>query len=187
MAQLKGRLLEKIQEHRPRTAKLLKEHADVKIGEVTIGQAIGGARGVRGLVTDISYLDPFEGIRFRGKTIPETFAALPKVPGCDYPYVEAFWWFLLAGEIPTLEETLGVVKEFQARRDVPAYVGSVLRAMPGDSHPMVMFSTAILAMERESVFVKRYGTGMKKDEYWDATYEDATSLLAKLPSIAAMI
>jgi citrate synthase len=187
MAQLKERLHEKIQAHRPRTAKLLKEYADVKIGEVTIGQTIGGGRGVRCLVTDISYLDPFEGIRFRGKTIPETFAALPKVPGCDYPYVEAFWWFLLTGEVPTSEETLGVVKELQARRDVPTYVGSVLRAMPADSHPMVMFSTAILAMQRESVFVKRYSAGMKKDESWDATYEDATSLLAKLPSIAAMI
>jgi citrate synthase len=79
------------------------------------------------------------------------------------------------------------VKEFQARRAVPTYVGDVLRAMPRDSHPMVMFSTAILSMQRESTFVKRYNEGMKKDEYWDATYEDATSLLAKLPTVAAMI
>jgi citrate synthase len=50
-----------------------------------------------------------------------------------------------------------------------------------------MFSTAILAMQRESAFVKRYNAGMKKDEYWDATYEDSTTLLAKLPSIAALI
>jgi len=187
MAKLKERLSAKVQEQRPRTQKLLKEHADVKIGEVTIGQAIGGGRGVRMLVTDISYLDPMEGIRFRGKTIPETFAALPKVPGSGYPYVEAFWWFLLTGDVPTNEETLDVVREFQAHREVPAYVGTVLRAMPRDAHPMVMFSTAILAMERESTFVKRYNQGMKKDEYWDATYDDATSLLAKLPSIAALI
>jgi aspartate carbamoyltransferase catalytic subunit len=33
------------------------------------------------LVTDISYLDPEEGIRFRGMTIPETMAALPKPEG----------------------------------------------------------------------------------------------------------
>ena len=82
---LKKMLFEKIKEHRPRTQKLLKEFGDVKVGEVTIAQAIGGARGVRSLVTDISYLDPFEGIRFRGKTIPETLAALPKVPGIRLP------------------------------------------------------------------------------------------------------
>ena len=186
MAKLKEKLAAKIQEHRPRTQKLLKEHGNVKIGEVTIAQAIGGARGVRCLVTDISYLDPFEGIRFRGKTIPETFAALPKGPG-DYPLVESFWWFLLTGEVPTAAEVDEVVKDFQARRAVPEYVGQVLRAMPRDSHPMVMFSTAILAMQRESEYVKRYNQGMKKDEYWDPTYEDATNLLAKLPSIAAMI
>ncbi len=186
MATLKEKLGAKIEEHRPRTQKLLKEHGDVKLGEVTIGQAIGGARGVRCLVTDISYLDPLEGIRFRGKTIPETFAALPKGP-TDYPVVEGFWWFLLTGEIPTAAEVDGVVKDFKARRAVPEYVGNILRAMPLDSHPMVMFSTAILAMQRESVYVKRYNEGMKKDEYWDPTYEDATNLLAKLPSIAAMI
>jgi citrate synthase len=187
MSKLKEKLLEKIKEHRPRTQKLLKEHGDVKIGEVTIAQAIGGARGVRSLVTDISYLDPFEGIRFRGKTIPETFAALPKVPGCGYPYVEGFWWFLVTGEVPTMEQVLDVVADWKTRRHVPIYVVDVLRAMPRDTHPMTMFSTAILCMQRESQFVKRYNQGMKKDEYWEPTFEDAQNLLAKLPSIAAYI
>ena len=81
MSSLRKTLAKKIEEHRPRITRLVKEFGGVKVGEVTIGQAIGGARGVRSLVTDVSYLDPFEGIRFRGKTIPETFEALPKVPG----------------------------------------------------------------------------------------------------------
>jgi citrate synthase len=187
MAKLKEVLLQKITEHRPRTQKLLKQHGAVKVGEVTIAQAIGGARGVRCLVTDISYLDPMEGIRFRGKTIPETFEALPKVPGCDYPYVEGFWWFLLTGEVPSMEETLQVVDEFKQNRGIPQYVIDVLRALPTDSHPMAMFSSAILAMQRESNFVKRYNEGMKREEYWEPTYEDSTNLLAKLPSIAAYI
>ncbi len=187
MSKLKEALSKKIQEHRPRTQKLLKDHGAVKIGEVTIAQAIGGARGVRCLVTDISYLDPFEGIRFRGKTIPETFAALPKVPGCDYPFVEGFWWFLVTGEVPTMEQTLDVVEDWKARRGVPQYVIDVLRAMPRDSHPMTLFSAAIVAMQREAQFVKRYNQGMKKDEYWDPTFEDAQNLLAKLPSIGAYI
>ena len=84
MSTLKKVLSQKIDEHRPRTTKLVKQCGDVKLGDVTIAQAIGGARGVKCLVTDISYLDPFEGIRFRGLTIPETFDALPKVPGSEY-------------------------------------------------------------------------------------------------------
>lgn len=187
MSKLKEVLLKKIQENRPRTQKLLKEHGDVKVGDVTIAQVIGGARGIRSLVTDISYLDPSEGIRFRGKLIPETFAALPKVPGCEYPYVEGFWYFLLTGDAPTVEETLEVVEDFKARRAVPQYVIDLLRAMPRDTHPMTMFSAAILSMQRESIFAKRYAEGMTRDDYWDPMYEDCTNLLAKLPSIASYI
>ena len=187
MSKLKEALLKKIQENRPRTQKLLKEHGDVKVGEVTIAQVIGGARGIRSLVTDISYLDPQEGIRFRGKLIPETFAALPKVPGCEYPYVEGFWYLLLTGDTPTEKETLEVVEDFKARRAVPQYVIDLLRAMPRDTHPMTMFSAAILSMQRESIFAERYAEGMRRDDYWDPMYEDCTNLLAKLPSIAAYI
>ena len=188
MSKLKEALLEKIQENRPRTQKLLREHGGVKVGDApTIAQVIGGARGIRCLVTDISYLDPFEGIRFRGKLIPETFAALPKAPGCEYPYVEGFWYFLLTGDAPTVEETLEVVEDFKARRALPQYVIDVLRAMPRDTHPMTMFSAAILSMQRESIFAKRYAEGMRRDDYWDPMYEDCTNLVAKLPSIAAYI
>ena len=187
MSTLKTKLAQKIEEHRPRTTKLLKEYGDVKVGEVTISQAIGGARGVRSLVTDISYLDPMEGIRFRGHTIPETMAALPKPEGKDYPYVEGFWYLLLTGEIPTMEETLELVEDFKKRSKVPKYVYDVLRAMPKESHPMVMFSTAIMAMEKESKFAKFYEEGYNKMTAWESMYEDSTDLLARLPEIAAFI
>jgi citrate synthase len=187
MASLKDILLKKIEEHRPRVTKLIKEGGDTKLGEVTVSQAIGGARGVRCLVTDISYLDPNEGIRFRGKTIPETFDALPKVPGCDYPYVEGFWWLLLTGDVPTKDQTQEVVEEFKARRELPQYVIDVVRAMPRDTHPMTMFSAAIVAMQRESLFAKRYSEGMTKMEHWDPMYEDCMNLLPKLPPLAAYI
>lgn len=187
MSTLKTKLAQKIEEHRPRTTKLVKEFGDVKVGEVTIGQAIGGARGVRNLVTDISYLDPMEGIRFRGYTIPETMAALPKPEGKDYPYVEGFWYLLLTGDIPTMEETLELVEDFKKRSKVPEYVYDVLRALPKDSHPMVMFSTAVMAMEKESKFAKFYEDGFNKMTAWETMYEDSTDLLARLPEIAAFI
>lgn len=188
MTKLKEKLSKKIQEQRPRVTKLMKEKGDVVIDKVTIEQCIGGARDVRCLVTDISYLDPQEGIRFRGKTIDETFAALPKVPGCEYPYVEGFWYFLLTGEMPTMEETQEIVADWKKRSEVPSYVFDVIKTMPKDSHPMAMFSAAIVSMQRESTFAKKYtDKTIKKDEYWDATYEDANNLIAKLPTIAAFI
>lgn len=187
MSGLKEKLGKKIEEWRPRTTKLLKDYGDVKVGEVTISQVIGGARGVKSLTTDISYLDPFEGIRFRGFTIPEVMEKLPKVPGSEMPYVEGFFYLLLTGEVPTEKDAKEVAEEFKKRSKVPQYVYDVLRALPADSHPMAMFSAAIVAMQKESVFVKEYNAGLNKMEYWAATYEDGLNLLAKLPTIAAFI
>ncbi|MCZ6703592.1 MAG: citrate (Si)-synthase [Ignavibacteria bacterium] len=187
MSLLKKHLSEKIESWRPRTRKLLKEYGDVKVGEVSISQVIGGARGIKCLTTDISYLDPFEGIRFRGYTISETLEKLPKVPGSEMPYVEGFFYLLLTGEIPSEEDVKDVTEEFNKRQQVPKYVFDVIRTLPKDSHPMVMFSTAILAMERESEFVKEYNAGLGKMDLWKPTYEDAMNLLAKLPQIAAFI
>ncbi len=187
MSTLKETLFKKIEEHRPRTTRLLKEFGDVKISEVTIGQAIGGARGVRCLVTDVSYLDPFEGIRFRGRTIPETFAALPPVKGQEYPSVEGFFYYLMTGEIPTAAQAEEVVADFKKRRQLPEYVKDILRAMPKDTHPMTMYSAGILAMQRESIFVQKYNEGMSKMDYWDPMFEDSCNLMAKLPVLAAFI
>ncbi len=187
MSLLKERLAQKIEEHRPRTTKLLKEHADVKLGDVTIGQAIGGGRGVKMLVTDISYLDPMEGIRFRGYTIPEVLEKLPKPNGKEYPCVESFWWLLLTGDIPTQEEAMDVRKEFNTKKIIPQYVIELLRKIPRDTHPMTMFSSAVLAMQRESKFARLYEKGMDKKDYWKPMYDDAIQIIAKLPSIAAYI
>jgi len=189
MAQLlKDKLKEKIDGWRPRTTRLLKEFGDTKIGEVTMAQAIGGMRGVKSLVTDISYLDPNEGIRFRGIKLLDALEQLPKVPGGEMPYVEGLVYLLLTGDIPNEEEIKVVAEEFNQRKKVPQYVFDVLNAMDPDSHPMAMFSTAILSMQKESVFVKKYNAGeLNKMNYWDPTYEDGLNLLAKLPEIGAYI
>jgi citrate synthase len=187
MKTLKEKLFEKIEEMRPRTTNLLKNHSDVIVGNVTIGQAIGGMRGVKSLVTDISYLDPDEGIRFRGIKLLDAIKQLPKVPGGEMPYVEGLVYLLLTGEIPTKEEIEVVADEFNERKNVPKYVFDVIDAMPMDSHPMAMFSASIMSMQKESIFVKEYNKGINKLNYWDPTFEDGLNLLARLPQIAAYI
>ncbi|MDY0190138.1 MAG: citrate (Si)-synthase [Desulfuromonas sp.] len=188
MSTLKQVLEQKIAAQRPRVTKLVKEFGDVSLGEVTISQAIGGARGVKCLVTDISYLDPMEGIRFRGMTIPETFAALPKVPGSNYPYVEGFWFLLMTGDVPTMEQTLEIVADWKEKSVLPQYVIDVVRALPRDSHPMVMFSAGILAMQRDSVFSGNYAAGkFNKMTCWEDMLEDCNFLMAKLAPLAAYI
>lgn len=187
MSILKQRLEEKIELWRPRTQKLVSEFGDVVVDKVTIGQIIGGMRSVKCLVTDISYLDPMEGIRYRGYTLPELFEKLPRPKGAEMPYVEGVFYLLLTGDIPTEKEVLDVVDEFAKRRILPRYVYEVIDAFPPMSHPMSIFSSAILTMHRESFFMKKYQVGLPKTDYWDPTYEDAMNLLAKLPEIATYI
>ncbi|MBI5883298.1 MAG: citrate (Si)-synthase [Elusimicrobia bacterium] len=187
MPNLKERLFTKIKEWRPRTTKLLKEFGHVKLDEVTIEQCIGGMRDIKSLVTDISYLDPQEGIRFRGFLIPELLQKLPKVPGGEMPYVEGLFYLLLTGDVPTQAEVAEIHEEFRKRAAVPTYIWDILAAMPKDSHPMTMFSTAVLALQKESLFAKAYEGGLHKNDYWDPTYEDALNCVAKLPAIAAHI
>ena len=144
-------------------------------------------RGVKSLVPDISYLDPEEGIRYRGYTLPEVFEKLPKPKGAEMPYVEGLFYLLLTGDIPNQAEVDDVVDEFRKRRIVPRYVYDVIDAFPCCSHPMAIFANAILTLHRESFFAKKYAAGINKDEYWDPTFEDAMNLLAKLPEIASYI
>jgi citrate synthase len=182
---LKDKLQQKIAEWRPRTERLVKEFGDVVVDQITISQIIGGMRGVKSLVTDISYLDPMEGIRYRGYTLPEVFEKLPKPPGAEMPYVEGLFYLLLTGDIPNAEELSEIVDEFNKRRILPRYIYEVIDSMPCCSHPMTVFSTAILTMHRESFFAKKYlSAKLHKEDYWDPMYEDALSLLAKLPEIA---
>ncbi len=172
---------------RDRVANLIEESANVIVDEVTIGQVYGGMRGVKGLVTDISYVDPGEGIRFRGYTIPEVLEILPKPGGSRMPYVGGLYYLLLIGKVPTEEQALDIENEWKKRAAIPPFVFDVLKSMPPDSHPMMLFSTAILALQHGSVFARRYQEGMTRDEYWLPMLEDSLNLTAKLPSIAAFI
>ena len=187
MNTLKTKLFEKIEEHRPRIKRLLDDHGEKVINEVTVQQVIGGMRGIKSLITDISYLDPYEGIRYRGYTLPEVFEKLPKPKGSNMPCVEGLFYLLLTGDIPTESQVADVIYDSVNRRQLPKYVYEVIDAFPNNSHPMVILPAAVMSMQRESIFNLRYQRGMDKRDYWDPTFEDAFSLVSKLPVIGAYI
>ncbi len=185
--ELKEKLAVQIPAWRERVKKLLAELSEVKVDEVNIGQIYGGMRDIKSLVTDISYVDPAEGICLRGFTIDEVLAKLPCLPGAEMPMVGGLYYLLLVGEIPTAEQALEVESEWKRRCEVPSYVFDILKAMPVDTSAMTLFSQAILAMQHELVFAQKYNAGLKKDEYWEATLEDSLNLTARLPVVAAYI
>jgi citrate synthase len=184
---LKDKIASQLPEWQERVRKLVKEHGDVKVGDVTVAQVYGGMRSVKSLVTDISSVDPNEGIRLRGYTIPELLKALPKPTGGEIPMAGGLYYLLLTGEIPTQAQAQEIEDEWKARSAVPEHVFQVLDAMPAGSHAMTLFSMAILSLQGQSVFTRQYDEGMRREDYWEPTLEDSLNLTAKLPTIAAYI
>jgi citrate synthase len=158
----------------------------VVVDQVTVGQVIGGMRDIKSLLTDVSFVDPAHGILFRGMPIPDMLKALPKAKGGKMPLVGGLFYLLLIGEVPTKEQALEVEAEWAKRSTVPDYVYKMLKSMPKETHPMTLFSQAVLALQNGSVFASKYHS-MKKDQYWEAALEDSLDLTAKLPIIAAFI
>jgi len=177
MSPLFDKFSNKVPELRDFYRKTVKEKGDVKVSEVTVGTLFGGLRGVKGLICDTSSVPPDKGLLIRGMPIAELAKRLP----------EEIWHLLLLGELPSKDEVGALKKDFAARAKVPEYVWNVLKAMPADSHPMAMFNTAVLVMEKESVFRKKYEEGASKDDLWKGTYEDAMNIIPKLPEIGAWI
>ncbi|NIP41407.1 MAG: citrate (Si)-synthase, partial [candidate division Zixibacteria bacterium] len=162
MASLKEKFASKIPVWGEEIKKILKEKGDVKISDVSVQQAYGGMRGVKGMICDTSLVEPDKGLIIRGTPILELTDKLP----------EEIFFLLLAGDMPTDEDVKDLQAEYKKRGEVPGYVWDVLKAMPKTSHPMAMFDTAVLVLENESIFRKRYAEGIPKGQYWDAVYED---------------
>jgi len=181
------RVSELVPKYRSDLSDLKKVYSEKKLGETTVGQVIGGMRGMTGLLYETSLLDANEGIRFRGYTIPECQAKLPKVAGGSEPLPEGLFWLLLTGEIPTEAQVRGLTDELNRRSKLPSHVISVLNSFPSHTHPMTALVGGVAALQTESKFAAAYQRGVGKADYWKYALDDSLDLLARLPQVAAII
>ncbi|CAG8652620.1 3322_t:CDS:2, partial [Paraglomus brasilianum] len=184
---LKERIAELIPIKQEEVRQVKKDHGYKALGPVTVDMAYGGMRGVKGLIWEGSVLDPDEGIRFRGLTIPECQTLLPRAPGGEEPLPEGLFWLLATGEVPTEDQVKHLSLEWAGRSDIPKFVEEIIDLCPNTLHPMSQFSLAITALQQESNFAAAYQRGVNKSEYWSYAFEDAMDLIAKLPNIAGRI
>lgn len=127
----------------------------------------GGMRGIKGLVTETSVLDPEEGIRLRGYTIKDCQELLPKAPNGEEPLPEGVLFLLLTGQIPSVEQVKAISKDLVARASIPNHVVTLLKNMPISVHPMSQLVSATAALNAESKFVAAYNKGVNKNVYWE--------------------
>ena len=52
---------------------------------------------------------------------------------------------------------------------------------------MTQLSIGILALQTESHFARAYNEGVRKTEYWKYTFEDNLDMIARLPTVAALV
>jgi citrate synthase len=187
MGQLKKIFIERALPKAEIVKTLKNEHGNMVIGEVTIAQVLSGMKGVVSLLTCTSKLDPEEGIRFRGYTIPELQNSLQKINPEGEPIPEGLFYLMLMDELPTEEDVLYVQNEWTKRAHIPKHVFDVIDALPRDTHPMNQFVAGIVAMAGSSKFMKAYESGISKSDYWDSTYEGVMDLIARIPRIAAYV
>jgi len=180
-------LARKVPEVQAEVKEFRKAHGKDVVGQVTVDMMYGGMRGIKGLVTETSVLDPEEGIRFRGYSLPECQKLLPKAPGGNEPLPEGVFWLLLTGDIPTQDQVKSLGEEWANRADLPPHVLNLLNNFPSTLHPMAQFSAAITALNSESKFAQAYSQGVPKSKYWEHCFEDSMNLIAKLPTVAAII
>ena len=151
MGKLKEQLSKKIPDWRYNYRQLLDEKGDHVTSSVTINAAYSGMKGVKGMICDTSSVTADAGLHVRGKHILDLVDLKP----------EEILYLLLIGDLPNSEELVDLQKDLNERSAVPDYVWDVLSGMPKDSHPMAMFNTAILSMQKESKFAEAYDLGVK--------------------------
>lgn len=167
--------------------KKIKAQGNKVIGELRVEQTIGGMRGLKAMLWEASVVDPDEGIRFHGRTIKDCQRELPKGRSGTEMLPEAMFWLLLTGRVPSTAQVRAFSRQLAEKAALPVFVNDLLDRLPADVHPMTQFAIAVSALSHTSSFATAYAAGLAKADYWEPTFDDAISLLAKLPTIAAKI
>lgn len=170
-----------------RLTRILAEYGDQPIGEITVASVYGGMRSLFALVTEISHVDPSQGLLIRGYSVDELIEKLPRPAGSRFPMLGGLYHLLLVGQFPTLADAQAIEDIWRNRQGLPGYVIDMLKAMPANTHPMTLFSQAILAMQPESRASRAYHEGISRVDYWRPMLEDALNLTANLPTLAATV
>lgn len=160
-----------------------------KLSESTVTTAYSGMRGVVSVVYEPSLLDPEEGIRFRGLSIPECQAKLPTAPNGHEMLPEGMIWLLLTGQVPTKQQVQALSAHLHERSDKAAIAAAqkAIQALPRGAHPMTSFSVGVMALQTFSKFQKAYGKEANRSNYWEYALEDMLDCVARTPQLCAMI
>ncbi|KAG8902959.1 hypothetical protein FRB99_003897 [Tulasnella sp. 403] len=184
---LRETLEEIVPKKREEFKQLKEEYGHKSLGDIKVENLIGGMRGLKVMLWEGSVLDPNEGIRFHGHSIPDCQKILPTAKDGKEIISESMLWLLLTGQVPTVEQTRQLSRELAEDGALPEYIEKLVDSFPRSLHPMTQLGMGVAALNQTSKFAEAYEAGLKKTEYWRKTLDDSLSLIAKLPALAARI
>ena len=130
-------LSEKISHWQDEIHTVLEQTGETKISDVSVNQADGGMRGIKGLICETSAVSADKGLIIRGYPLLEITHLLP----------EEVFYLLLTGDLPDQAAKEDIQNQLNVHKNVPEYVWNVLSSLPDDSHPMTMLTIAIQSMQ----------------------------------------
>lgn len=117
-------------------AEFKKEYSNDSLGNVNIGQVIGGMRGLPGMLYETSNLDANEGISYRGHKLVEVRKKAPKaIPGGE-PIPEGVLWLLMTGDYPSDSEIKEFKEEMDKRGSLTKSQEDSIKSFPKHMHAM---------------------------------------------------
>jgi citrate synthase len=187
--ELKGIFAEETSKTMAEMKDLKAKYGDQVLSGATVGAAYEGMRGVTAMTYEPSLLDPQEGIRFRGLSIPECQEQLPKRGTQMTP--EAMTWLLMTGRVPTQAQADAMSEEFYLRLTENSAImkecEAAVDALPKDLHPMSQFAAALLVLQKDSKMAEAYNKGVHKKTLWEYSLDDALNAIARCIAPAAQI
>ena len=112
------------------------------IDRITVDQLFDGMRNVRTLVTETSFIDPHNGIYFRGYPIEECCKQLSKISNSNQPLPEGLFYLLLTGDLPTEDQIKTISKFWAEHSEIPSHVVKMINNFPSNLQPMSQLSCA---------------------------------------------
>lgn len=175
MADLFATLEKRIPQWRFQTKQLVSDHASLQLSRVNLGDVLRGLRGVSALLCDTSYVKPREGLFIRKIPVLQLIDRSP----------EEMFFLLCTGDKPDEKALAKLREEIRSRRRVPEHVWHMIRSAQSSTSMMSLLSMGVLSLQGGSKFHGLYKEGLKKEDLWRHTLDDAMDLMAKLPGIAA--
>ena len=107
MKLLKENVRLRIEKQSKEIAEILKNNSETEIGTVTVKHLMGGMRGLKAMVCNTSYVDPYKGLIISGHDVPSFSRKTP----------EEIFYLLSTGSFPNKEELEEMRNELAKRHE----------------------------------------------------------------------